>query len=241
MADFTIELRNVVSMVGADHVGLSDYPIFDEQYREFLNAKIIDHYYYREIGLETVDMFIRQLRTKMWEIMPYYNKWYQAEDRMADIDPLSTQDMHSKGSANSHASSSMKQKHGEKSSNLMKSESRTKSRTVDSETPQTMLAGNQDYATAARDNHSSGDGTNDVKSSGSSETSTGSTNSAGSGNESHSWGYTGHAPALIDAWRATFANIDMMVIDELETLFMGIYSSNDGFTGRRHHGYGLWY
>jgi hypothetical protein len=32
-----------------------------------------------------------------------------------------------------------------------------------------------------------------------------------------------------------------MVIDELETLFMGIYSSNDGFTGRRHHGYGLWY
>lgn len=241
MADFTIELRNVVSMVGADHIGLSDYPIFDEQYREFLNAKIIDHYYYREIGLETVDMFIRQLRTKMWEIMPYYNKWYQAEDRMADIDPLSTQDMHSQGSANSHASSSMKQKHGEKSSNFTKSESRTKSRTVDSETPQTMLAGNQDYATAARDNHSSGDGSNDVKSSGSSETTADSTNSAGSGNESHSWGYAGHAPALIDAWRATFANIDMMVIDELETLFMGIYSSNDGFTGRRHHGYGLWY
>jgi lower collar protein len=153
-------------MVGADHVGLSDYPIFDEQYREFLNAKIIDHYYYREIGLETVDMFIRQLRTKMWEIMPYYNKWYLAEDRMADIDPLSTQDMHSRGSANSHASSSMKQKHGEKASNLTKSESRSKARTVDSETPQTMLAGNRDYATAARDNHSSGDGTNDVKSSG---------------------------------------------------------------------------
>ena len=241
MADFTIEFRNVVNMVGADHIGLSDYPIFDEQYREFLNAKIIDHYYYREIGLESVDMFIRQLRTKMWEIMPYYNKWYAAEDRMADIDPLSTQDMHSTGSANSHASSSMKQKHGEKASNLTKSESRSKARTVDSETPQTMLAGNQDYATAARDNHSSGDGTNDVKSSGSSETSTDSTNSAGSGNESHSWGYTGHAPALIDAWRATFANIDMMVIDELESLFMGIYSSNDGFTGRRHHGYGLWY
>lgn len=240
MADFTIELRNVVDMVGADNVGLSDYPIFDEQYREFLNAKIIDHYYYREIGLETVDMFIRQLRTKMHEIMPYYNKWYQAEDRMADIDPLSTQDMHSKGSANSRASSSTKQKHDEMSSNLTKSTTNSKARTVDSETPQTMLAGNQDYATAARDNHSSGDGTNDVKSSGSMESSVDSTNSAGSGNESHSWGYTGHAPALIDAWRATFANIDMMVIDELETLFMGIYSSNDGFTGRRHPGYGLW-
>ena len=241
MADFTIELHNVVDMVGADHIGLSDYPIFDEQYREFLNAKIIDHYYYREIGLETVDMFIRQLRTKMCEIMPYYNKWYRAENMMADINPLSTQDVHSRGSANSHASSSMKQKHDERSTNLTKSVSNTKARTVDSETPQTMLAGNQDYATAARDTHSSGDGTNDVASTGSLEASSDTTNSAGSGNESHSWGYTGHAPALIDAWRSTFANIDIMVIDELETLFMGIYSSNDGFTGRRHHGYGLWY
>lgn len=241
MADFTIELRNVVDMVGADHIGLSDYPIFDEQYREFLNAKILDHYWYREIGLETVDMFIRQLRSKMNEIMPYYNKWYQAEDMMSNIDPLSTQDMHSKGSVNTHASSSMKQKHGEKSSNVIKSVSNTKARTVDSETPQTMLAGNQDYATAARDNHSSGDSANDVSASGSSEMNNDATSSSGSGNESHTWGYTGHAPALIDAWRSTFANIDMMVIDELETLFMGIYSSNDSFTGRRHHGYGLWY
>ena len=176
MADFTIELRNVVDLVGADHIGLSDYPIFDEQYREFLNAKIIDHYYYREIGLETVDMFIHQLRTKMAEIMPYYNKWYQAEDMMSNIDPLSTQDTHSQGSVNSHASSSAKQKHGEKASNLAKSVLNSKARTVDSETPQTMLAGSQDYATAARDNHSSGDGTNDVKSSGSSETSSETTN-----------------------------------------------------------------
>lgn len=241
MADFTIELRNVVAMVGADHIGLDDYPIFDEQYREFLNAKIIDHYYYREIGLETVDMFIRQLRTKMHEIMPYYNKWYAAEDRMADIDPLSTQDVHSKGAVNSQSSSSTKQKHGEKASNTTDSTSKSAGRTVQSETPQTMLSGNQDYATAASDNHSTVDGTNKVRSDGSSETSSDTTNSAGSGNESHSWGYTGHAPALIDAWRSTFANIDMMVIDELETLFMGIYSSNDGFTGRRHTGYGLWY
>lgn len=241
MADFTIELRNVVNMVGADHIGLSDYPIFDEQYREFLNAKILDHYWYREIGLETVDMFIRQLRSKMNEIMPYYNKWYQAENYMADINPMSTQDMHSTSSAQSHSSSSTAQKRTDEASSLTKSETRTKARTVDSETPQTMLSGNQDYATAARDNHSSGDGSNDVKSTGLMETSADSTNSAGSGNETHSWGYSGHAPALIDSWRSTFTNVDMMVIDELETLFMGIYSSNDGFTGRRHSGYGLWY
>lgn len=241
MADFTIELRNVVEMVGADNIGLSDYPIFDDQYRDFLNSKIIDHYYYREIGQETVDMFIRQLRTKMWEIMPYYNKWYQAEDMMADIDPLSTQDMHSKGSAQSHSSSSSKQKRSEAADNTTGSTSKSKGRTVQSETPQTMLSGNQDYATSASDNHSTVDGTQEVHSTGSAETSADNSASSGSGNEARSWGYSGHAPALIDAWRSTFANIDMMVIDELETLFMGIYSSNDGFTGRRHSGYGLWY
>lgn len=241
MADFTIELRSVVDMVGADHIGLSDYPIFDEQYREFLNAKIIDHYYYREIGLETVDMFIRQLRTKMNEIMPYYNKWYQAEDYMADINPLSTQDMHSTGSAQSHSSSTTKQKRSEKADNTIDSTSKSKSRTVQSETPQTMLSGNQDYATAASDNHSNADAATKVHNTGSSDSSADNSATAGSGNETHSWGYSGHAPALIDAWRSTFANIDMMVIDELESLFMGIYSSNDGFTGRRHSGYGLWY
>lgn len=241
MADFTIELRNIVEMVGADHIGLSDYPIFDEQYREFLNEKIIDHYWYREIGLESVDMFIRQLHSKMNEIMPYYNKWYRAEEYMADIDPLSTQDIHSTGSAQSHSSSSTKQKHAEKSDNAIDSTSKSKGRTVQSETPQTMLSGSQDYATAATDNHSGADGTSKVCSSGSSESSANNSATAGSGNETHSWGYSGHAPALIDAWRATFANVDMMVIDELETLFMGIYSSNDGFTGRRHSGYGLWY
>ena len=241
MADFTIELRNVIGMVGADHIGLSDYPIFDEQYREFLNEKIIDHYWYREIGLESVDMFIRQLRTKMNEIMPYYNKWYQAEDVMADINPLSTQDMHSKTATRSHSSSSSKQKRSETADSTTGSTSKSKGRTVQSETPQTMLSGNQDYATSASDNHSDVDGTQEVHGSGSAETSADNSASAGSGNETHTWGYSGHAPALIDAWRSTFANIDMMVIDELESLFMGIYSSNDGFTGRRHAGYGLWY
>ena len=241
MADFTIELRNVVGMLGADNIGLSDYPIFDEQYREFLNAKIIDHYYYREIGVETVDMFIRQLRTKMLEIMPYYNKWYQAEDMMADINPLSTQDVHSTGSAHSHSGSSTTQKQHEKADNTTTGSNSSKGRTVQSETPQTMLSGNQDYATAASDNHSTADGTTNVHSAGSLESAADSSTSSGSGNEAHTWGYSGHAPALIDAWRSTFANIDMMVIDELESLFMGIYSSNDGFTGRRHSGYGLWY
>lgn len=55
------------------------YPIFNEEYREILETKIINHYFTREIGLETVSLWKHFLKTRMNEIMPYYNKLYEAE------------------------------------------------------------------------------------------------------------------------------------------------------------------
>lgn len=55
------------------------YPIFDESYREILETKILTHYYTREIGLETFGLWKHFLKMRMNEIMPYYNKLYQAE------------------------------------------------------------------------------------------------------------------------------------------------------------------
>ena len=51
MSRYTIELRYLIE--GNYDLGLKDYPIFDESYREQLNNKIIQHYYFREIGFET--------------------------------------------------------------------------------------------------------------------------------------------------------------------------------------------
>lgn len=55
-----------------------NYPIFDEEYREGLEKKIIKHYYMREIGFETVGLFKIRLDMKMNEIMPYYNQLYES-------------------------------------------------------------------------------------------------------------------------------------------------------------------
>lgn len=55
-------------------LGLDDYPLFDETYRETLNNKIIRHYYTREIGAETVGRFRMFIRDAMHLIMPYYNQ-----------------------------------------------------------------------------------------------------------------------------------------------------------------------
>lgn len=239
MADFTIDLRDVVRKLGADNIGLSDYPIFDEQYREFLNAKILDHYWYNEIAHETIDMFVHQMRTKMCEIMPYYNKWYESE--LVDIDPLSTQDVHSTGGSKSKSRGSSQQQENASSENDTNDTGQSTSRTVQSEYPQARLAGSKDYATAATENKTDSHGGRKVKGTAEQNSRSSQDSSGEASSESHSWGRSGHTAALIAAWRETFVNVDMMVIGELEPLFMGLHSSNDSFTGGRMMGHGLWF
>lgn len=63
-----------------------NFPIFDETYRKTLCTKILNHYYTREIGAETVSLWKIWLNQKMNEIMPYYNKLYLTEQ--IKFDPL---------------------------------------------------------------------------------------------------------------------------------------------------------
>ena len=103
MSRYTTEVRWIVEQTLADNgvdateanwhyaypvLGLDDYPIFDEAYRETLNNKIIRHYYTREIGMETVGRWRMFMRDTMHLIMPYYNQLYQSEIIAKEIDPL---------------------------------------------------------------------------------------------------------------------------------------------------------
>ena len=77
MAKYTTTIRNL--MDNNFDFGLKDYPIFDEEYRELLNNKILMHYYMDEIGFETAGLFKVYLNNKMNEIMPYYNELYKKQ------------------------------------------------------------------------------------------------------------------------------------------------------------------
>jgi len=98
MSDFTTQLRFICeSYAGRTEEGSEahdvdsiialarpqlfnfDYPIFDEAYKPELETKIINHFYTQEIGQETVGLFKQRLKTKMREIMPYYNQLYMSE------------------------------------------------------------------------------------------------------------------------------------------------------------------
>lgn len=77
MSTYTTTVRSMIE--NYFDLGLKEYPIFDENYREGLNKKIINHYYFREIGFETASLFKFYLNRTMNEIMPYYNQLYKSE------------------------------------------------------------------------------------------------------------------------------------------------------------------
>ena len=77
MAKYTTTIRNLID--NNFDFGLKNYPIFDEDYREVLNNKILMHYYMDEIGFETAGLFKVYLNNKMNEIMPYYNELYKKQ------------------------------------------------------------------------------------------------------------------------------------------------------------------
>lgn len=87
MANYTIELGKLIE--NGYVLNLNKYPIFDESYRNILNKKIIEHFYFREIGQETPDRFNFCLGRTMNEIMPYYNKLYESE--LIEFNPLITE------------------------------------------------------------------------------------------------------------------------------------------------------
>lgn len=89
MAVYTVQLKTLIE----NHfdIGLKNYPIFDENYRKILNEKIINHYLFNEIGMETAELFKFYLNTTMREIMPYYNQLYKSE--LLEFNPLYDSDL----------------------------------------------------------------------------------------------------------------------------------------------------
>ena len=72
----TIELREVVK--DCDIFDRCDpFPIWDENHRGELEKKIIEHYYFRQIGFETVGRFKFELNVRMREIMPRMIQLYK--------------------------------------------------------------------------------------------------------------------------------------------------------------------
>lgn len=62
------------------------YPIWRESERHAFNEKIINHFYYREIGCESIAQFCHKFASTMCEIMPKYNRMILAREEIFDKD-----------------------------------------------------------------------------------------------------------------------------------------------------------
>lgn len=82
MAKYTTTIKTLIN--NNFDFGLKSYPIFDENYRDTLNNKILYHYYENEIGFETANLFKFYLNQRMNEIMPYYNTLYENQNKILD-------------------------------------------------------------------------------------------------------------------------------------------------------------
>ena len=77
MAHYTITIQTLIN--NNFDFQLDKYPIFDENYRKTLNNKILNHYFDAEIGFETAPLFRHYLLAKLNEIMPLYNIMYEKQ------------------------------------------------------------------------------------------------------------------------------------------------------------------
>ena len=230
MADYTLTLGNLIDR-GFDtdeklHLSSQYYPIFDEGYRAKLNEKIVAHYALREIGSETPQMFVFYLGRTMREQMDYFNQLYLSAQRK--FDPFVTSDVRQEMDSTSVNESSGK------SSGTQSNESTAHS-TFNSEFPQTRIDDFRKYATSASQTDSTGDThtstQQDSTATASSVSNTDYAHSSDKGNSvAHTVGTSGSQSQLLLDWRSTMLNIDMMVINSLENLFMGVWGSGDMMT-----------
>lgn len=184
--------------------------------------KIIDHYYFRQIGQETVGRWLHYFRTRIKEIMPYYVQLYEFEAKWFNVDdPLESynltetfeQEHSDSGSASGTASGTASRESSGDSSSTRKF----------SNTPQGSISNLERYMTeATQEELATGENTSE-SSSGTSENT-----SENSGMVSHTLtkrGNIGVQPlgTEVNNIREAFINIDMMVINELKDLFLQVY------------------
>lgn len=212
-----------------DKIFTSKVSFFDEKYRGVLCKKILKHYYLREIGCETVGIWLLWMNTKLEEIMPYYNKLYESE--LIKFNPMYDVDWNRKGNktGNESGSGSRSTSGNNSGTNTQSGTSSNTRKDLYSDTPQGALTGveSETYLTNARKVSDSGETGVNGSTSGSYEDSESSSNKVDttenyvesvSGKQG-----TGSYSKMLNEFRETFLNIDMQVIEEFAEMFMELW------------------
>lgn len=201
MAKYTLNVFELIN-AGFDF-GLQDYPIFDEDYRPVLNKTILDHFYMYEIGFETPALFKKYLNNQMDLIMPKYNAMFKAQLQMLD-NPLGNVDLTETLNRNVN---------GNGQSN---STTNTNSKNLFQDTPQGKITqtdiDEQTWATNL--NLNKGDSNGNVNT----------ISNTAENYTKHIIGNNGrkYNAEIYDKLTRSFVSVNMLIVNDLEDLFMGV-------------------
>ena len=245
----TVELREIIE--SGIKIWDFDYPSFyTGADKTAFEQKVIDHYYFRQIGQETVARFKHYFRSRIREIMPYYIQLYESEKMMHSVeDPFKSYDLtetftsERSGTHSSESSASSSDSSESESSGTNKStgsDDRTGSNNqqrIFSDTPQGDIDNLTDHMSEATKESGSNTEKHTLSNSGESSNSSNYSGSAsseasdsGESSESfthtlHRYGNIGVQPLgqEINAYRSALLNIDMQIIENLNDLFLLVY------------------
>lgn len=228
MAKYTITIKTLID--NNFDFQMTDYPIFDENYRETLNNNILHHYYENEIGFETAPLFRFYLNQKLNEIMPKYNELYKAQKNLIENNLLlNNVNLTETLSGHNTKQDTNNTKTTTSSTSQSTNNGTSNNKNLFQDTPQGQISNtdinNQTWATnLTLDNNTTNNTINDTS------TGNGTSNNILNSNASNNYIKTiiGNNGGkfnidILNDIKNNLMNIDLMIIDELYDLFMQIF------------------
>lgn len=208
MSKYTLELNQIVN--SADFTLFDfDYNLYDNELKLAFEKKFIDHFYFYEIGLTPIARFKKALQIKLNDIYPYYKQLYQTELRCIDIDFMLNKDLKEQYTRELTGNSSVNQS--------STSSSNDTSLNINNDTPQNKIDDLDQFMTSASKNTDN-----------STMNSSGTNSAENNSTETYSLVSQGNigvtsSAELLEKWRNALINIDQMIFEECNDLFMLIY------------------
>ena len=207
MSKYTLELRYIYE---DKNFKLFDFPynLYDNDLKPWFEEKFFQHFMFYEIGFDSVAMFKQRLMSKLNDIFPYYKQLYETEVACKDIDFMLNKDLKESYVRELTSSNNSSQESNATSKGLSTAGQLTPSLIANSQKIEKFMD------TAQKDESSSN------------STATGESN--GNSKEEYTLTSQGNigitsSAELLDKWRQVLLNIDLMIFEECNDLFMQIF------------------
>lgn len=228
MAKYTLEIRDIVESLNIELFDF-EYEYYADNYalQKRFERMFTQHYYFHEIGAETVERFKWMLRARLNLNAPKYKQYWDSYLRTKDIDFAVNKDYietvtRELESENTSSSISNRNSTSSNTSNSVSSNA-TKTSSLGDGVSKARL--DEDYVTAVAEDTGNTSSNDKHDANEANNSNTDSTGKQRETNTLHAKGNIGSTSSarLIQEWRDIMLNLDRQLIEDCADLFMQIY------------------